>query len=197
MTKKNITNKHTIVFIMQLLKSEGPEDQLKCQALVSLLQVSKCAVAFLVSCFVVMFVCRGENNPPQWQKNSFISARQCKKHYIYSTAQKFEAVPGKTRCKARVPPLTLTEMQSEWTAEKNKESIKICCFLPRQRQPDSVHCHTVFNFFLASNFYGCRQNKCGARQSYLKPFLCSLAVRRGRLKLCTAYILTNQTKPKR
>lgn len=182
---------------MQLLKSEGPEDQLKCQALVWLLQVSKRAVAFLVSCFVVMFVCRGENNPPQRQKNYFISALQCRKHYIYSTAQKFEAVPGKTRCKAWVPPLTLTEMQSEWTAEKNKESIKICCFLPKQRQRDSVHCHTVFNFFLASNFYGCRQNKCGARQSYLKPFSCSWAVICGRLKLCTAYILTNQTKPKR
>lgn len=46
----------------------------------------------------VMFCCfvdRGENNTPRWQKNAFISALQCKNHYIYSTAQKFEAVLGK------------------------------------------------------------------------------------------------------
>lgn len=32
---------------------------------------------------------------------------------IYGTAQKFEAVPGKIGCKARVASLTLTETQSE------------------------------------------------------------------------------------
>lgn len=140
--KKPITNKHTIVFIMQLLKSEGPEDQLKCQALVWLLQVSKRAVAFLVSC--LLWCLSAEEKTIRHSGRRIPLFPRCNAgNIIYTVLRKsLKLFRGKTRCKAWVPPLTLAEMQSEWTAEKNKESIKICCFLPKQRQRDSVHCRT-------------------------------------------------------
>lgn len=108
--QKNLKqNKHTPVFPMQLLKWAGPEDQSERGALVSLLRVSKRTLAFLLSCFVVMFVCREENNPSQRQKSSFISMRQCKKKPNKNTL--YTVLWQTFKLQSASSPIKATEMQ--------------------------------------------------------------------------------------
>lgn len=142
----------------------GPKDQLKCQALVSLLQVSKRTVAFLVSCFVVMFVCREENNPSRWQENHLFSSCNAKKppknlNIIYTVLGQTFKLQHWKKCYASSPINGSRNAEENEEHRKTRNQSKFGIFF--QNRVSSIR-YTDTQFL---SLFRCRLNKYGGRSS--------------------------------